>query len=337
MQYPVNAYIHITEACDHKCDFCYATQIGLGGFGHADVEKVSKIINRCKEYNIKSISIVGGNPVLHPQIMTILKKVRESGTKVILMTNTANFGDADINFVAKNLDVVMVTLHGDTSQLHDSVCKKEGAYDDLMTCLLKLNGLGVEVDLAYNITPYSYDKILSSFEAVIKRGIKVKRYVLQRIAPICNADGQVVKLNEEYCPNKEQVNVAMRQIKTIKEKYDVAIEIVDPYPLCIIDEQYWEFMTPCKCGFTDISINGNGDVTRCGADPNYNLGNILNDSMETIWNKSVELMAFRELSYLPEKCTNCELKKRCRGGCPSSCNTYNMLGESQLKIFGIKP
>ena len=122
-------------------------------------------------------------------------------------------------------------------------------------------------------------------------------------------------------------------IAKVKNEFKIAIELVDPYPLCVVNEEYWDLITPCKCGATDISINGVGDVSRCGADPNYRLGNILVQSIDEIWNKAPELVAFRNMDYLPKKCQECEFKMRCRGGCPGSCNFYKMRNQSQLDIF----
>lgn len=330
MKRPTNAYIHITENCEHRCDFCYASH-GLGGFHNADFDKIVQIIEKCRDIGIKNLSLVGGNPVLHPRIMDILKVAHDTGMRIIVMTNTAFF--KDITFAAKYIDVVMVTIHADNERDHDYITKKRGSYSNLISCLQQFSKAGTEIDVAYNITPANYNKIYSSIVSLKSENIAPKRYVLQRIAPIWDSKGNVIKNNEEYCPSKEQVNVAMQQIRQVKDEFKISIELVDPYPLCIVNEAYWDLITPCKCGATDISINGVGDVSRCGADPNYRLGNILVQSIDEIWNKTPELIAFRSMDYLPKKCQECELKIRCRGGCPGSCNFYKMQNQSQLDIF----
>lgn len=134
----------------------------------------------------------------------------------------------------------------------------------------------------------------------MNKGINVSRYVLQRIAPIMDRAGNVLKLNEKFVPNKEQVNIALSQIATTKKKYNIPIELVDPFPLCIVNEEFRQLITPCKCGLTDLSINGKGDVSRCGADPNYQLGNVLLSQSENpildLWLNSPVLTCFREES-----------------------------------------
>ena len=53
-----------------------------------------------------------------------------------------------------------------------------------------------------------------------------------------------------------------------------------------MDECYRQYMHPCEWGYTKAALNGNGDLTRCGADPRYLLGNIFEKSIKEIWEYS---------------------------------------------------
>lgn len=330
-------YLHITESCEHHCNFCYASY-GLGEFGHAQLKNIKKIVSYAAKAGVKKISLVGGNPVLHPDIAEILRYIATTtNMKIVLMTNTARFPNNTIEELAPFIDIVMVTIHGDNARQHDTVTTIEGSYEDLINACKEFQRCSVSVEVAYNITPYTYNQIFSSLEALIKSGINVSRYILQRIAPIMDRDGNVLKLNEEFVPNKEQVNIALSQIATTKEKYNIPIELVDPFPLCIVKEEFRQFITPCKCGVTDLSINGKGDVSRCGADPNYLLGNVLLSQSENpileLWENSPVLSCFRKREYLPENCKTCKDKWLCGGGCEVSCSILNTLNRNHLEIF----
>lgn len=330
-------YLHITEACEHHCDFCYASY-GLGQFGHAEFNDVKKIVSYAARAGVKNISLVGGDPVLHPQIAEILRYIA-TATKmnVILMTNTARFPNNTIEELAPFIDIVMVTIHGDNFLQHDAVTAIDGSYENLINACKEFQSYSVPIEVAYNITPYTYESVFSSLEVLVKRGINVNRYVLQRIAPIMDADGNILKSNEEYIPNKRQVNVALSQIMAIKKKYNIPVELVDPFPLCIVDGKYRQLVTPCKCGLTDISINGKGDVSRCGADPNYQLGNVLLSQSDNpileLWKNSPILSRFREKKYLPDNCQKCKEKWLCGGGCEVSCSVFSAHDRNHLDIF----
>ena len=332
-----NIYLHITEACEHHCDFCYASY-GLGNFGHAAIEDIKKIILYAEKAGVKKISLVGGNPVLHPKIAEILRYIATmTDMEIVLMTNTARFPNNTIKELAPFIDVVMVTIHGDNALQHDKVTTIAGSYENLISACKEFQNYSVPIEIAYNITPYTYNQISSSLEALISKGIEVKRYILQRIAPIMDIHGNILKLNDEYIPNKKQINIALSQIMATKEKYKIPIELVDPFPLCIVDKQYRKLITPCKCGLTDLSINGKGNVSRCGADPTYQLGNVLisqsNNPILDLWNSSLELLHFRERMYLPDNCNECKDKWLCGGGCEVSCNIFSTHDRNHLEIF----
>ena len=327
----INAYLHITNACEFKCPFCYASDIKIcEGKSFFETDKILKIIDIVGKSTIKNISLVGGNPILHPDIFSIMKYIKSTtNLNIILMTNTAEISLNKIEEYCSMIDVLMVTVHSNTPDMHDSITKMKNSYNNLMKALLKFQKINplAKIKVAVNITPYAYDRIYSIAENVVNYGIKLDELVLQRIAPV-----SVDRMNEEFLVNATQANIALSQAIDVRDKLNVKVDLVDPFPLCFVDEKNKEIVVPCKCGKTDININGNGDVSRCGADPNYQLGNIFVTPISEIWNKP-ELVNFRNKDYLPEECLNCNEKYVCGGGCPMSVLAYKKINKSHLVMF----
>jgi len=75
---------HITNRCDQKCKHCYIFNSGqnvrLNDFKIDDVDEViTKFINFCHNNDKRpSISITGGDPILHPNFWEIIEKVYKS-------------------------------------------------------------------------------------------------------------------------------------------------------------------------------------------------------------------------------------------------------------------
>lgn len=326
-----NAYLHITNACEFHCPFCYASDIHIkGNKCFFDTNKILSIIDIIGKTTIKNLSLVGGNPVLHPDIAKIIKHVKNTtDLNLILMTNTGDFTHNSLNDCYSFVDVLMVTLHSDCESEHDRITNRDGAYRELIGFLLDyqfFNPSG-KIKIAMNITPYAYDKLYSAIKKLIEKGINVDEVELQRIAPVSQD-----RMNEEFLVNAKQANIALSQAKKIRDELKVKVCLVDPFPLCFVDDDNREIVVPCKCGKTDININGEGDVSRCGADPNYQLGNIFECSIEEIWNSS-ELTSFRNREYLPQECVNCDSKTVCGGGCPMSVMAYKAKNKSHLDMF----
>lgn len=323
-----HVYLHITEYCEHKCKYCYASE-GLGGFKHAELTNLMKIVDKINEFGVKRIALVGGDPLLHPQLEELIMYIKETTELyATIMTNTAKFRKISAKQMAPFVDCIMVTVHGDTAEKHDIICQSQGAYNALLSNLKQNQKENVTIEVAYNIAPYSYNCIYDSMVSLIRQDIFPSRLILQRIAPTSKD-----KLNEEYAVNKEQVTMALDDTLRVINELHIPVELVDPFPLCFVNERHRFLIKPCKCGFSDMSINGYGDTARCGADPTYSLGNIFQTPLSEIWQKSKELCDYRNRSYLPKECQNCELKLECAGGCPMSCIIYNSIDKSHLSAF----
>ena len=72
-EYPELVDMKITNACEHKCPFCYMASTPKGK--HANVDNVYNIINKFK---IKTeFALGGGNVLLHPEFCEIVKYIKE--------------------------------------------------------------------------------------------------------------------------------------------------------------------------------------------------------------------------------------------------------------------
>lgn len=85
-----NEFIHImvTNRCNRRCPFCFDENRKFG----KDITKENyiKILDKAKENNIKEVCILGGEPLLHPDIVWLCKKSKEYGFNTVMTTNYAN-------------------------------------------------------------------------------------------------------------------------------------------------------------------------------------------------------------------------------------------------------
>jgi len=188
---------------------------------------------------------------------------------------------------------------------------------------------GVVVNIAINIIPETFDKIYEMVAAVRAKGVSFTALLLQRIIPIGRA-----KDKKQYDINKDQIVVAFEQIEKVQQDFGVEISFEDPFPLCYVPHQYHKFMKGCPEGISRIPVKGDGTISSCGAVGDVKLGNILTDSYEDIWINNARFSEFRCGSFLTnEKCAECDLKDKCRGGCPVRYIMSEQAGEPFWKKF----
>jgi hypothetical protein len=118
----VISWLEVTIACNLACEGCYRLKVG----GHKTLEEIAEDLAVFKK-NRKSdcMSIAGGDPLVHPRIVDIVKMVKAGGWKPIINTNGLAFTPKLLKEL-KQAGVFGFTFHIDTSQeRRDSKVKTE--------------------------------------------------------------------------------------------------------------------------------------------------------------------------------------------------------------------
>ena len=78
------AWLEITDVCDLRCEGCYRQRMT----GHKPLEEIKEEMRFFQRWrNPDNVSIAGGEPLLHPNLLDIVALIAESGIKPILLTN----------------------------------------------------------------------------------------------------------------------------------------------------------------------------------------------------------------------------------------------------------
>jgi hypothetical protein len=78
------AWLEITDICNIYCEGCYRKRLT----GHKSLEEVKKEILFFKQWrNPDNVSIAGGEPLIHPDIVDIVAFIAENDIKPVILTN----------------------------------------------------------------------------------------------------------------------------------------------------------------------------------------------------------------------------------------------------------
>lgn len=78
-------WLEITDKCNIYCRGCYRIN---GMEGHKSLEQIKDEIDLLQKWrNCDNISIAGGEPLIHPQILDVVAYIRERGMKPLILTN----------------------------------------------------------------------------------------------------------------------------------------------------------------------------------------------------------------------------------------------------------
>lgn len=316
-KYKINLVaLHITYSCSHRCPFCYvATNDFVQKKPPPSLNKLKAVVDAIHRAEVKEITFLGGDPASYRHVVDLAKYVSSRDIKVTILSNTLSFPYASIEEAAKYIQSFETTIHHSNPEEHDKFCKSKGAYRKVIDNLRTCSNFGRKTGIAINVTPVTADKIFSIVKSIIvDEKINLNYIIIQRIIPMGRASSST-----DFTISKKQAELALHEIDLVHKEFGVEIAVEDPFPLCIMPEHLRKYLSYCEWGFTRAAINSEGDLSRCGADPRYRLGNILKTPLLELWNNSPILKSFRRREYLPGRCHVCRDLDQCGGGCSLSC------------------
>lgn len=106
------AWLEPTQACNLACDGCYRKNVKE----HDALEKVQEDLDTfARLRNFDGVSIAGGDPLCHPEVVDIVGQVARMGRKPILNTNGLAL-DRNLLQGLKDAGLVGITFHVDSRQ-----------------------------------------------------------------------------------------------------------------------------------------------------------------------------------------------------------------------------
>ena len=132
--------IEITGMCNMKCKHCRAV---FEPHRHITMEEFNKVIefincNRCKDKDYR-VTLSGGEPFLHPQIVEFLKILKENNIETIVITSNGSCIKRktleEIEKIGlKNL-CIQISLDSANKETHDAFRGFDGAFDKAIETL----------------------------------------------------------------------------------------------------------------------------------------------------------------------------------------------------------
>jgi len=261
--FPLLLDVEITNACNLDCLMCYR-QIMTRRVGFMDKEVFQKIINEAASYKPGIRFIRYGEPLLHKDIFSFIRFVKERSLIAHMTTNGLLMDEKAIdNILASGLDSIIFSFQGAGKKEYEKI-RNNNSYDTLRAAIINLksrrdkNGL----DRPFiQITTTFLDETEKERKGFIKEWQEVSD-----------------KVDYWYTSLLRLSNV--KRIKPLLARQRVK-EVAD--------------QGKCIEVMTKLSVNWNGDVTACCGD--YDgalvLANIGKNSLKEIWD-SQKLTSIRK-------------------------------------------
>lgn len=304
--------LHITQRCAHSCPFCYAAS--NADAPHPEYDQIARIVRAIGTAHPRDLVLLGGDPGSYPRILDLAELAHSLGMTTTVLSNTHSYVLEDASRAVEAVDCIEATFHGATADAHDSVSGVQGSFDSLIRTLGVAAHAGARsIGVVFNVTADSPGRLYSTVRRVSDL-VPIDHLVLQRIIPQGRG-----KATTDCVMTPSAVSAALAEVERINDELGVSVICEDAFPLCSVPRKYHHLINRCEWGFTRASVGQDGSLTRCGAETDNSLGNVLETPLLEIWRSHPALTEFRERRYLPEECRSCDLVDKCGGGCSLAC------------------
>jgi len=317
-----------TSACNLRCKHCYNSS-AFQKKDELSTEEVKRlIIDELSKLKAESLTISGGEPLLRPDIIEIIKYAKSKNLKVHLLSNGTLLNEENVNQLKKYVDTVQISIEG-LKNKHESI-RGKGTFDKTIKGIKML--VKNKIYTILSNTPIGYDKNNLKDVINLAKKLKVQEITFRKFVAL----GRAKQNYQKEASNKEKIDFLETLMTYRKKEKSLKIGSGDPF-FCfsyfllqgsdkkIIDTS--NMLGGCGAGIAAIAIDSGGNIMPCTRLP-YNLGNIKQTMLSNVWIKSKELKRLRDRSRLKGRCGKCKLKNLC-GGCRAKAylNNKDMFGE----------
>lgn len=303
-KYPRIINCFITEDCNFRCPMCHvANSRQQQHLQMLSLETIKKIADEVSSSGA-SFQLSGGEPLLHPQIIPIIKYLHQKHIPTGLVTNGLLLEKYAPQLVNSGLDFLAVSLDGPDETTQFQRGQVPGSFNQIIRglkkfCQLRGNQIFPNIRIATVINQtnlHNFDQIYSVMQNIPIDHWSISHffYYYQEIKSNQNKFfknhhtgndvwGQYTGHQKEYFTPKQRqlLKQKLDQIKHLKNsKFIISFNHID------IDK-YYSGQKPsqnsfCDSPFRQIFLRGNGDVEICHG---FIAGNIHRQSLKKIWHR----------------------------------------------------
>lgn len=142
------AWIEITQRCNLYCRHCYESSSKNVEISDMSMQDFETAVNALQSIGIQRIQLVGGEPLIHPQIAEMIKIAKDTFEFVEVYTNGTLLTEELLELITDRKVALAFSLYAADSAVHDYVTCTKGSYDLTIARIQKALDLGNTVRVA---------------------------------------------------------------------------------------------------------------------------------------------------------------------------------------------
>lgn len=331
----------LTLDCNLRCNFCFEKCAGYTANDRIDYVNLKRIVDFCNEANVKYLFLTGGEPLMYPRLIDILKYIKEKQYSMSIAIATNGTLLKDFEFCRRLADYgvsyIDISMKGKNAQEWLKTTGYDGSMNQLQA-IRNLSALPVEFTCSMVITPENVRTFCESVQLAHDNGARQFSFTFVIDNDDTKEKGQAYL--EKHNPFA-LVNAFLAQIdhlNAITEEWWIEYS----FPMCVYTEEQLSLLkgklaAPCQIHMRNaVTFNTKMELLPCDMYINQKMGQFGTDfstyqGLERLMKHPTYRGVMEALQDLPSReCISCQHMTDCYGGCPVLWKNYSF---EALKAF----
>lgn len=207
--YPLTVTLQINRKCNLSCIYCSEYE-RLEDLAYDDAVK---ILDKLK--GVKRIIISGGEPLLHKDLIPILKACRERFEVVAVATNAVLLSEEMAHQIVKYVDYFDITIDGPRA-IHNNI---RGQFDEIIQGIVNLKNAGG----AFSIVTVLFEKNKGVIDYILTIADALGAEKLKVLSPIPKGKGVAI-VNERL--SATEIEEIFQKLIEVKNQFGIHTKVV---------------------------------------------------------------------------------------------------------------
>lgn len=321
--FPLNTlYFYLTEGCNLACRHCWiAPKFQSGGniYSSLPFKTFQDIVRQAKLLGLSGVKLTGGEPLMHPDILRILRFIREEDLACTIESNGILCTPELAREIAQGKNsFISISLDGADAETNEWIRGVPGCFDAAVQGIKNLVEAGVRPQIILTIMKKNRHQVEDIIRLAESLGAGSVKY---NVMMPC-ARGEEMHKRGEAVSMEELVEIGRRVENELSPRTSLKLVYHHPAAFRPLGKLYGEERDGCSCCgiFSILGVLSDGSYALCGIGeqvPELVFGLASKDKLADIWNNTPVLHLIRE--GLPDKmegiCRDCMMKSVCLGSC----------------------
>lgn len=263
----------VTDGCNARCGHCsFYDAVEDPSRSLLSLSELRRLIRDAQQLGVSILNLVGGEPLLRPDLAEIIASVDKSLSTVVLFTNGWHLAERAPELRRAGLDSVYVSLDAADAERHDALRGTPGLFKRALAGLERARRQGLSVGLSATLTPEAW--AAGELERLVALARRVRAHELLVFDALPSGR---LRHRDDLVDNGDWVEAMIQSA----ERWNA-----DPsYPGVVFSAWISSHRSVgCACGTSYLYLSPYGDVMSC--DFNHAIfGNVRQEPLWRLWER----------------------------------------------------